>query len=280
MLLTATSPAELIEAAKELPSAPQLLIDLGIVINDPSSDAEDVTKLLKQDPALAARLIRMANSAVYARPLPVSSIEGAVSCIGFEEVHRLVGALASRQLGGSRLELHGISGNRLRSISLFTALLMDELAVPARQNRRSCYALGLLRSVGLMALEITGRRHGHVPPFNPGTAQPLAEWEKCHWGLDNCEAAAIILESWRLPPEAIEAVRQHYHPGYQRNALIHLLALAAGAAADIYQSIPGEEAYWHLNVESLRLAGLTAIELDRAVAKAQENFQRLEAALA
>ncbi|AOS43159.1 HDOD domain protein [Lacunisphaera limnophila] len=280
MLSAQVSPTELIEAARELPGAPRLLIELGMLIHDPGTDARDVTDLLKQDPALAARLIRMANSAVYARSEPVSSTEGAVSCIGFEEVHRLVGALAATQLAEQRLDLHGIDGARLRKISLFTAVLMEELATPAGESRRRCYTVGLLRSVGMMALEIIGRRHGRVPPFNPGSGQPVHEWEKCHWGIDNCEAAEIILKDWRLPHETVIAIRHHYLPDGYHNPIIHLLALAAGSAADRYQGIAGEENYWRSTPENFRKAGLPMRDFQLASEKAQQTFQRLEAALA
>src|SRR6218665_1963586 len=89
---TRVSDTEIINAAKELPGAPRLLVELGILVNDPATDATEVTDLLKQDPSLAARIIRMANSAAYGRSEPVSSVEGAVTCVGFAEVHRLVGA--------------------------------------------------------------------------------------------------------------------------------------------------------------------------------------------
>ena len=45
-----------------------------------------ITALLRQDTALVARLIRMANSAVYGRAEPAGSIEEALACIGFREV--------------------------------------------------------------------------------------------------------------------------------------------------------------------------------------------------
>ncbi|MDQ5978016.1 MAG: hypothetical protein QG602_988 [Verrucomicrobiota bacterium] len=280
MLLTRIFPADLFEAAKELPGTPSLLIDLGILIKNPGTDTHDVTELIKQDPALAARMIRMANSAVYARAVPVASIEGAVSCIGFTELHRLVGALTSTQLTEQRLELYGIGGSRLRNISLFTALLMEELAVPARESPGRCYTIGLLRSIGMMALDIVGRRQGHVPPYNPGSEQPIDEWENCHWGMNNCEAAGFILEAWRLPTEAVAAVLHHYRPSPAHPPLVHLLSLAAGAASDRYQGIPGEETYWHPSAENFRLAGITVQDFVTAADKAQETFQRVEAALA
>lgn len=274
------SPSELVKAAQELPGAPRLLVELGMLVNDPATDANEVTDLIKQDPGLAARLIRMANSAAYARSEPVSSTEGAVSCIGFAEVHRLVGALAALQLSEQRLDLHGISGSRLRQISLFTAVMMEELAAPAGESRRRCYTVGLLRSIGMMALELVPRLGLQIPPFNPGTGQPIDEWEKCHWGLDNCEAAEVILKEWRLPHETVLAIRHHYRPAGLHNPIIHLLALAAGSASDRFQGISGEEGYWMPTAETFRKAGVDLASYQAASERAQQTFARLEATLA
>ena len=279
MITSRISERELLDAAKELPGAPRLLVDLGILVNNPDTDASEVTDLLKQDPALAARIIRMANSAAYGRAVPAASIDEAVGCVGFAEVHRLVGALAATQLAEKPLEHYGLAGDRLRSVSLFTAVLMEELSHPAGESPRRCYTVGLLRSVGMMALQILARKHGHIPPFNPGIGQPIDEWETTHWGLNNCEAAEVILRDWRLPNETILAVRHHYKPEGKHNPIIHLLSLAAGSAYDRFEGIPGEEDFWKTTPENFRKAGVELRDFQVAGEKAQRTFQRLEAAM-
>ncbi len=222
----------------------------------------------------------MANSAAYGRGEPVSSIEGAVTCVGFAEVHRLVGALAATQLAEKPLEHYRLDADRLRNVSLFTAVLMEELAKYAGESPSRCYTVGLLRSVGIMTLQLLARQASrHVPLFDPGTGQPLDEWEKTHWGLDNCEAAAVILEEWRLSHETVMAVRDHYRPAGKHNPVTHLLTLAASAAYDRYQGLPGEEAYWQPTEENFRKAGVDLKAFQLAGEKAQRTFARLEAAL-
>jgi HD-like signal output (HDOD) protein len=271
--------ADIVNAAKELPGAPRLLIELGVLVNDPDTDANDVTELLKQYPSIAARLIRMANSAAYGRGEPVSSIDGAITCVGFSEVHRLVGALSATQLAEKPLEHYRLAADRLRSVSLFTAVLMEELAKYAGESPNRCYTVGLLRSVGMMALQVLARQGRHIPPFDPGTGQPIDEWEKTHWGLDNCEAAEVILTDWRLPPEVVSGVRHHYKPDGQENRVAHLLALAASAAYERFKGLPGEEAYWNPSEENFRMAGIDQMRFLLAGEKAQKTFSRLESAM-
>lgn len=279
MITSRVSEQELLGAAKELPGAPRLLVDLGILVNNPDTESSEVTDLLKQDPALAARIIRMANSAAYGRSVPAASIDDAVACVGFAEVHRLVGVLAATQLAEKPLEHYGLAGDRVRRVSLFTAVLMEELCKFAGESQRRCYTVGLLRSVGIMALQILARKHGHIPPYQPGIGQPLDEWERIHWGMDNTEAAEVILRDWRLPHETVSAVRHHYKPEGKHSPIIHLLSLACSAAYDRFEGIPGEEDYWKTTPENFRKAGIELRDLQIAGEKAQRIFQRLEAAM-
>lgn len=264
----------------ELPGSPRLLIELGAVLNDPDTDTRDVTDLLKQDPPLAARLIRIANSAAYGRAEPVASTEDAVSYVGFAEIHRLVGAVAVTQLTEKPLEHYRVSALRLRRVSLFTAVLMEELARYTDESPNCCYTVGLLRSLGIMTLQILARKADPaIPLFEQRGGHPLDAWEQEHWGLDNCEAAEIILTDWRLPTEAVSAIRHHYRPEGGHHPLTHLLSLACGAAHRRYEGLPGEGAYWKATEENFRTAGLDATVFQTVCEKAQVTFARLESAL-
>lgn len=165
MLVNSASETDFLVAADRLPAAPRLLVDLGRIIGNLRVSSEEVVAKLRQDPGLVARLIQMANSAVYARAEAVGSIEEAVTAIGFREVHRLVGAIASSQLAEHSLALHGIESDRLRANSLFVAVVMEELAEAAGENPRSCYTAGLLRSIGKMALNYIANETEVIPKF-------------------------------------------------------------------------------------------------------------------
>ena len=266
--------------AQELPAAPRLLVELSQVIRHPRVDAAEITALLRQDPSLVARLIRMANSAVYGRAEPAGSIEEALACIGFREVHRLVGVVAASHLAEQRLGLYGVDGARLRENALFVAVIMEELAELAGEEPRSCYTVGLLRSIGKMALEqLAGEEAAPVPPFAASGESELDVWEQSVWGTTNCEVAERILLHWRLPHETVIAIRHHYHPANLHNPIIHLLNLAAGSAEHRCYGLPGEERFWQFMPENFAKAGIDPRKFQTATERAQRTFQRLHAAV-
>lgn len=277
---TTLTPADLLAVAQRLPAAPRLLVELGHVIRKTFVSSDDVVALLRQDSSLVSRIIRMANSAAYARAEPAGSIEEAVAAIGFREVHRLVGAVASTQLADQPLKLYGITPGRLRENSLFVATVMEELAEETGEEPRSCYTVGLLRSIGKMALEQVAAAGASVPAFAASGETVLGDWEKKTWGMDNCEAAELILKNWRLPHETVIAIQHHYHPAGRHNPVIHLLTLAAGAVADRFYGLPGEEGYWRITEENFHKAGINQRNFQIACERAQRTFERLHLAVA
>lgn len=277
MLAPQAFDADFARAAQELPAAPRLLVELGQLIRDPDVDARDVVVLLRQDAALVGQIIRMANSAAYGRVEPAGSIEEAIAGIGFREVHRLVGAAAAGQLADQRLELYGIEGAQLRENSLLVAVLMEELAEACDEEPRSCYTVGLLRSVGKMAIDRLSRDSGLVP-FPQSGERDLEVWESRIWGMSNCDIAARILLQWRLPHETVIAIKHHYHPSGKHNPVIHLLALAAGEAMARRGGLPGEDFLQYHSAENFEKAGLDADDFKRVCTRAERTFERLRSA--
>lgn len=276
--LTVT-PTELLAVAQRLPAAPRLLVELGQMIRKTFVSSEEVVTLLRQDPSLVSRIIRMANSAAYARAEPAGSLEEAVAAIGFREVHRLVGAVASTQLGEQSLDLYGIEAGRLRENSLFVATVMEELAEETGEEPRSCYTVGLLRSIGKMALDQLGQSAGASVSFAASREPELDVWERKSWGMDNCQAAELILKNWRLPHETVIAIQHHYRTEGRQNPIIHMLALAASTVSDRFYGLPGEEPYWEITPDNFRKAGLNQNSYSMACERAQKTFERLKSAM-
>lgn len=238
-------------------------------------ETDEVVAVLRQDPPLVAQIIRMANSAAYAPAEPVGSLERAVSYVGFSEVHRLVGIVAAIQMTDEQMSLYPIDGAKLRLNALYVAVLMEELAAWTGERPHSCYAVGLLRTIGMMVLERMAPSDTGIPAFLESGEASLAAWEQKYWGITNVEAAEKVLTHWRLPRETVKAIRHHYHPGDLHNPIIHLLRIAAAAAAKSYYGIPGEESYWQLTTENFSKAGLNPAFFQIVCHKAQRKYERL-----
>lgn len=266
------------DLAQQLPAAPRLLAELGKLVRSPETDARDVVALLKRDASLVSRLLRMANSAAYARAEPIGAIEDAVVAIGFGEVHRLVGALASVQLADTPLPLHGVSSARYRENSLFVATLMEEFAPRAQLDPHACYTIGLLRGLGMVILERAAHREElRVTPYHASEAESVAAWERRHWGSDCWQVAAAILAHWHLPQEIVLAIEHHETIATRREPVVHLLGLAADVAAQDGYGLPSDRA--NVDAAAISAAGLTSDQFRGAVERAERTFIRLRSSV-
>jgi len=280
MLATSFPRESLLHVVKTLPAAPQILARLGRMLLDLNADLSDVTALLRCDAALTARIMRIANSAMYNTGAPYSSLDQALARVGFSEVYRLTGFAASAQLSDEKLPLYSLTGPQLRENSLLTALLMESLAATIGIDQRAAYTAGLLRSTGKIALNRLTRDPAYSGTYPVQGGPPLAEWETDFTGLNNCEAAAFILNEWRFPPATINAIQQHYRPLSSSPALAAMLNLAAGAAERAGHGLPGESCYWELTPEKFAAAKITAAGLGEATRTALQQFGPIRAALA
>jgi len=267
-----------LDLAQQLPSAPRLLSELGRLVRKPETDAAEVVALLKRDAGLVSRLLRMANSAAYARVEPIGSIEEAVMAVGFTEVHRLVGALASVQMTDHPLERLGVVPARLRGNALFTATLMEEFGRRAELDCHGCYTAGLLRTLGKVVLERAAEREAaHIVPFASSGETSVALWERKQWGFDSAQVTAMVLRHWQMPEEIVTAIEFYENPLGQTAPAVHLLRLAVAVVGRDGYGLPGEEL--RVEPETLAAAGLDEAKFANAVAHAEETFKRLRASI-
>jgi HD-like signal output (HDOD) protein len=261
---------------KTMPSAPQILARIGNLMLSMDAELDDITALIKRDAALTARIIRISNTAAYNMGSPFASLEEALARVGLAEAYRLTGFAAIAQVSDSSLYRYNVSGAQLRENSLLTALVIEALARPAGVDARAAYTAGLLRSMGKLALDRLTRDRAY--DGGGGIRGALADWETGFIGLNNCEAAAIILEEWRFPESTVAAIRDHYLPPLD-GSLAALLNLAAGAAERSGYRLPGELCYWTISPEKLSAAGVDQQQLDEGMRVGLERFGPVRAAL-
>ena len=81
----------------ELPSPPDIILKVRALAHNDSSSAEDLANLVKHDPNISGRIIKIANSALFGTRFHVSSVQSAVARLGFSKIQYLVTGLAIAQ---------------------------------------------------------------------------------------------------------------------------------------------------------------------------------------
>lgn len=197
---------------------------------------QQLRELLRVDPALAARVLKVANSAFYGAR-SIASIDraltvlGAVAVAGIAVVARFDGALALRGSPGEVLV-------RLRRHSLVTAVAAKALAERVADrvwNRESAFVLGLLHDLGwLVQLQLQNERSLQCAGAPAASSREPEE---------HAVLSAALFAHWQLPAQFIDAVRDHHglpDPGRvsMGSALLAVAEQCAGYAGDEFGPRP------------------------------------------
>lgn len=289
----------LLHVMKGMPAAPQVLSRIGQMTRDPDVDLADFVELLRCDPALTARIIRIANSPYYCVGSEYSSIEQALARIGMSEIYTIAGFAAVVQMSKQNLRLYGITAAELRENSLLTALIMESLAKSSGVDPQEAYSAGLLRSMGKIALDglvytsglmkansgitLAGPRKdaGTNPCYDPTSCVPLSEWEAGVAGLSNCQAASFVLSEWRFPAGIVDAIGNQYAPSQSEDnpRLAALLNVSCAASVGLGFALAGEGPYWARVEEMREIACVSAEQVESASQTGLERFCTLHSAI-
>lgn len=202
---------------EELPTLPAVLPKVLSLVESDKSSAADIAAVITNDPALAAKILKVANSAYYGFSREVTAIQMAVGLLGLNMVRSLalsIGVLQSLPQGKARTNF---SQEGLWKHSLAAATIMQELRtlVGAGESGDHHFIVGLLHDVGKVVLD---QFFGDI--FQAALEEAAAsgcaclhEMEKKQLGLDHAEIGAMLLSRWQFPEIIIRTILGHHQPG-------------------------------------------------------------------
>lgn len=222
-------------------SLPELCLQLRRILDDPDHSRKDVANVMRFDPALTARLLRIVNSPYYGLPHRVSSISQALGILGENELHNLVLVTSLMNLSKSLDTRMDIA--RFWKSSVYTAVLARNLShadLPA--TREENFIAGLLLNIGKLPL------YCKEPTLLTAIDQEMADRgcdeldaERSLAGTDHACVGAVLAESWNFPAQLVELIASHHRPrAGSDNSALPLLQLA-GYFGDWHERHQGQQ---------------------------------------
>jgi HD-like signal output (HDOD) protein len=195
-----------IAQTERLVPAPRTLGRALLLLHDPESNLDEISNLISCDAALAADILRCANSAYYGGG-GIAAIDAALQKIGFRETLRLLNLAVAHQTTHRDLGSYGIAADDFWAESLFSGLFLERLArhIPSLVVDEA-YTTGLLRFIGRLAINQAIHDLGAGLFWNSVT--PLPDWEREHIGLTQADAGGLLLRQWEFPAAIVEAVQR------------------------------------------------------------------------
>ena len=209
-------------AKRNLPTIPAVLTKILSMVNSEDTSARDLVAVIEQDQSLTAKLLRLANSAFFGQARKVATVPRAILVLGFSTVRNLsLGIKVWDSLA------QGVPRTRIDTLwthAVAVALTTKSLAVRLREaDPDEAFTAGLLHDAGRILLA-SRFKEPYWAAFS-GATEPIEQVEATLLGIDHAEVGGWLFEAWNLPPQLVEAVRQH-HAAEVRPGLTAVLRLA------------------------------------------------------
>ena len=198
-----------------LPALPAVVSRLLTMVDDPMVSAMDVAYILRQDPALTARILRMANSPVYGGRYRIVSVPQAVLRLGMTEVRNLVMSLGIIRAvfgKGRRLDYRAFWHHSL-TVALASEALGAALPPDPEGADEGAFATGLLHDIGRLALDqLYPEAYDEAMRVMVESKLPLLDAERRAIGIDHAEVGRALAKRWGLPDTIVSGLAYHHRP--------------------------------------------------------------------
>ena len=198
-----------IEALPTIPAAIRPLLDL---LGTPTDevDMEKVVESVALDKTIAAQVLRMCNSPLYARQGTVESVRGGVLTLGLRRIQEIVFACTFCQ--SMRFKDAAFDPLVFWRHSLGVALVSRKFAALIEfPDAELAYLAGLLHDIGFQVNgQIDPERWKQVVHQAMTTQGSMLETESSILGYTHCQSGRILAEQWQLSPAVGEAIEFHH----------------------------------------------------------------------
>lgn len=237
---TATHPVDvrqMLAEVDDLPSIPETLIRILRVLDDPASGPADLTRVVRMDAPVMAKVLRLANSPYYSSRADLSDINRCVAVLGYRTVRQVAICITVASSLMSALENAGgqMDYRELWRHSVVTGAVSRHLArLVGYPDPEEAFTAGLLHDLGKFVLEVYApQAYGKLIADRHARGLTLTQIERETFGFDHAELGAAFAESWRFPPLLVQAFGEHHQAMIGRASTREARVTAIVALADL-----------------------------------------------
>ena len=197
----------------DLPALPDIALRAMRLAEDPEWEVTTLDETIRRDQALAARFLRLANSAFFGARSTISTLDRAITLVGITRVRSVL--LAAALEGLHEAKRSNFKGKILWDHALTTGCLSQHLAgIHGRSEPEEAFMAGLLHDIGRPVLDqmMTDKYAEVVALVKNGVAASLLSAEQRVFRFDHTDIGFVVVTSWGFPPAIAEAIRFHHDP--------------------------------------------------------------------
>lgn len=228
---------DVVRTLDDLPSLPAVVMELLNSIDQDDVDISVLAKKVSYDQALTAKTLRLANSSLYGLQVKVTTIQQAITYLGFQTTRNLITAAA---VTGCFAEGHcpGFDHKAFWRHSIATAACAKVLARQMRFNQDYAFTAGLLHDIGrLVLVSCFPNQYSETLAYRDAHDCYLLDAERTVLGVDHVDAGLALAEHWNFSDTMRLAIGGHHDPEapgagflaaiiHVADAIVHALDLA------------------------------------------------------
>lgn len=212
-------------------SPPILYYQLREKLDNPDTTFDELAAVIKTDPAMSARLLKIVNSAFYGLGEKVDTLTHALSIVGTEQLTDLaLAAIVTSKFQGIPRDLINMETFWMHSIGCGIAARRIARQVPGVESEKM-YLGGMLHDIGSLIFFKESPEVAKKILFRcKESGEHLFKVEKEVLGYDHAEVGALLLTEWKLSEQLVEMVRYHHQPSKAEDCLLETCIIARADA--------------------------------------------------
>lgn len=202
-----------------LPPSPGGVMRLTTVLRDSNASTNKIAEAINFEPALVTRILRLANSPLYALEKNVTTMQQAVNAVGTVIIHDIVMMELTAKTFSEAI-YHSPVVKTIWKHSLAVGLLARELSKILRnRGAEEAFVCGLLHDVGKILL-LSHDAEGFGEVIEKTAEDGDLQMEIAKFGYSHAEIGALVARRWGLPEEVCYAILYHHDPSQAQNQLL------------------------------------------------------------
>ncbi len=202
-------------ACPALPSPPAVAMQILELTRSPSVTVSQIGKLVQNDPALSAKVLKTVNSSLFGLPQQVTKIDRALALLGLNAVKSLVLGFSLVDSTKSMKDGQGLDLQAYWRRGIYAAVGARNVALASRAcDADEAFTAAIFQDIGVLAASLSmPEAYGAVLDAAGTNHASLAAIELERIGITHAQIGAALAQKWKLPKQYIEAIRHHHTPG-------------------------------------------------------------------
>ena len=192
---------------------PHVEIRLSKLISDENSTMREFEEVIRLDPTLVLRLLRLVNSSYYGLRQKINSISRALVFVGMKNLRNMVVTEALKGIvgKGSKNGMATRNGLWLHSATVGICGQMISERIFEKKGE-DAFLCGILHDIGMIIEDQVEKDlfAQACKAYDP-ESKSIIDYEREIIGTDHCELGSLLAKTWKLPPEIQEGIQDHHN---------------------------------------------------------------------